>query len=60
MFKNYFQGVHGIATYPMFSLVVFFVFFVAMTIWIMRADKKHLEEMSELPLQDSDSIHQNQ
>lgn len=53
MFKNYFKGIEGIANYPMFSLLIFFFFFTAITIWMIRADKKKLEEISKLPLVDN-------
>ncbi len=51
MFKNYFKGIEGIATYPMFSLLVFFLFFIAVTIWAIKTDKKSLEEVSRIPLE---------
>lgn len=54
MFKNYFKGIEGIANYPMFSLLVFFLFFMAVFIWMMKADKKRLDEISRLPLIDQD------
>ena len=52
MFKNYFKGIEGIADYPVVSLVIFFLFFIAMLIWWFLADKKELGEMSRLPLED--------
>ena len=53
MFKNYFKGIEGIADYPMISLLVFFLFFLVITFWSLRADKKFLKELSELPLNQS-------
>ena len=53
MFKNYLKGIEGIASYPVFSLLVFFVFFISLTIWLVRADKKRMQVLSELPLEDS-------
>lgn len=50
MFKNYLNSIEGIATYPVFSLLVFFIFFVIMAVWLIRSDKKHLHEISEMPL----------
>jgi cbb3-type cytochrome oxidase subunit 3 len=51
MFKHLFDNAQDIATYPMFSLVVFVVFFVLMAIWVLKTNKKKLEEVSRLPLQ---------
>jgi cytochrome c oxidase cbb3-type subunit IV len=56
MFKNYLKDIEGIANYPTLSLVVFFLFFVAILVWMVKADKSHLRHMSELPLSnDSES-----
>lgn len=59
MFKNYLAGIKGIATYPSLSLIVFFLFFIGLSIWLLRADKKKLEEINRMPLQDDndDSNH---
>ncbi len=52
MFKNYLDGIDGIATYPLLSLVVFFLFFISMSIWLLRADKKQMRDLANLPFQD--------
>lgn len=54
MFKNYFNGIDGIATYPIVSLLAFFLFFTAVAVWIFRADKKQLNELANLPFHDSE------
>ena len=53
MFKHYFEGIRGIDIYPIFSLLVFFIFFVVMSIWIFKADRRLMEEMSNKPLESS-------
>ena len=55
MFKNYFKGIEGIANYPEVSLTVFFLFFVVLAVWVIRADKRRLDSMARMPL-DNDSI----
>ena len=52
MFKNYLKGIEGIADYPVISMVAFFIFFVVIIVWWLRADKKLLNEMGEMPLHD--------
>ena len=51
--KNHMESMEGIATYPMISLLIFFVFFALLFWWVMTASKKHIKEMSELPLDEN-------
>ena len=51
--KNHMESMEGIATYPMISLVIFFVFFSLLFWWVFTASKKHIKEMSELPLDEN-------
>lgn len=46
------EQIDGVAAYPMFSLLLFFVFFMGLFWWVFTASKKHIREMSELPLDD--------
>ncbi|MBK6444534.1 MAG: CcoQ/FixQ family Cbb3-type cytochrome c oxidase assembly chaperone [Bacteroidetes bacterium] len=57
MFKNYLQGIEGIATYPLFSLVVFFLFFIVMGIWVMKSDAAAMQELGSMPLNDTPVHH---
>ena len=44
------ESIEGIATYPMISLLIFFVFFSLLFWWVFTASKAHIKEMGELPL----------
>ncbi|HKI77557.1 MAG TPA: hypothetical protein VKA26_03340 [Ignavibacteriaceae bacterium] len=55
MFNHYLQSIEGIGIYPLISLLVFFIFFVVMLIWIVKADKNHLKKMSILPLESDEN-----
>ncbi len=48
--KNHMESIDGIATYPMVSLLIFFVFFTLLFWWVFTASKAHIKEMGELPL----------
>lgn len=48
--KNYMEDIEGIATYPMISLLIFFIFFVLLFWWVFTAKKEYIKEVSELPL----------
>ncbi len=47
------ESIEGIATYPMISLLIFFVFFVLLFLWVFTARKEYIKEVSELPLEDN-------
>ena len=47
------ESIEGVATYPMISLLIFFVFFVLLFWWVFTAGKGYIKEVSELPLEDN-------
>ncbi len=51
--KNYMEGIDGIATYPMISLLIFFIFFAILFWWVLTASKAHIKEVSEIPLDEN-------
>ncbi len=55
MYRNVMESIAGIGIYPIISLLMFFLFFTAILIWFFRADRKWLQEMSQLPLEESDA-----
>lgn len=55
MYKEIFEGIDGIDIYPIFSLLLFLVFFVSTALWIVRLDKGYVKEMENLPLENSEN-----
>lgn len=53
MLSRYLSSIEGIAAYPLFSLLIFIPFFLAVTIWVIKLDKKFLNYMGSMPLEDS-------
>lgn len=51
--KGHMETIEGIATYPMISLLIFFVFFALLFWWVFTASKSYVKEMSELPLDEN-------
>jgi cytochrome c oxidase cbb3-type subunit IV len=49
-FINYLEGITGIGIYPLTSFLIFFIFFSAVTIYILKAGKKTFEHASNIPL----------
>jgi cytochrome c oxidase cbb3-type subunit 4 len=50
-FKHYLESITGIGIFPLISLTIFFVFFVAVTYWVIRADKKYITTLKKLPFE---------
>jgi cytochrome c oxidase cbb3-type subunit 3 len=49
-FINYLESIAGIAIYPMISLFIFFVFFMLLTVYLFKANKQHISELKNIPL----------
>jgi cytochrome c oxidase cbb3-type subunit 4 len=51
-FINYLESITGVGIFPLLSLLIFFVFFVMVTLWVVRAPKNYINELKNLPLDD--------
>ncbi len=54
--KHHLAGINGIEIYPILSLLIFFIFFVALFGWVFTAKKDYIKKVSNLPF---DSINNN-
>jgi cbb3-type cytochrome oxidase subunit 3 len=59
MYKNILQSINGVEVYAIIALLVFFLFFVGVTIWLLRIDKNYIKEMSNLPLEQDNNEFSN-
>jgi cytochrome c oxidase cbb3-type subunit 4 len=50
-FIKHHMSIDGIEIYPLISFLLFFSFFIIVLIYVFRKDKKHIQEMSNLPLE---------
>lgn len=50
--KGHMESIDGISTYPMISLLLFFVFFTVLFWWVFTASKAHIKEVSNIPFQE--------
>lgn len=48
-FIHYLESITGISIYPLTSLMVFFIFFAAMSTWVLRANKDYIKNMKYIP-----------
>lgn len=49
-FVNYLEKITGVDIYALTSFSIFFVFFIVMTLWALKADKNMIEEIKNIPL----------
>lgn len=50
--KHNFENIADVEVYPIISLSIFFVVFVAFFIWAMTYKKETIEELSDLPFKE--------
>lgn len=50
--KHYLEDITGVEIYPMISLLIFFIFFLGLTIYVVMMRKQHVEYMRNRPLDD--------
>ena len=51
--KHNMETIAGVAIYPILSLLIFFFFFVGLSIWVFSYKKEKIEELSQIPLNDN-------
>lgn len=49
-FIHYLEKISGVSIYALSSFMIFGLFFLVMLTWVIRADKKMISEISEIPL----------
>lgn len=61
--KENLAGIDGVSIYPIFSLLVFVLFFVVLLYMVKKMDKKTVDEIRNLPLdpdnRDNDNLTTN-
>ncbi|WP_421765111.1 CcoQ/FixQ family Cbb3-type cytochrome c oxidase assembly chaperone [Ekhidna sp.] len=55
--KHHMETIAGIEIYPVISFVIFFVFFIALTVYVFKVDKKLFNDISNIPLDSNDIDH---
>ncbi len=59
MIRNLLQSIEGVEIYPLISLLVFLIFFVAILVWMFKIDKNYIKEMEQLPLDSNNNRNLN-
>ena len=53
-FINYLEKITGVSIYPLASLTIFFVFFLVVATWALKADKKYINSLRNLPFPENE------
>lgn len=49
-FINYLESITGVDIYALSSFMIFFTFFIVMALWAWKADKKMIDKINRIPL----------
>ncbi|GIV26400.1 MAG: hypothetical protein KatS3mg027_0214 [Bacteroidia bacterium] len=49
--KHHLESILGIEIYPIISFLIFFLFFLAVLVWLIKADNHRLNKIKNLPLE---------
>lgn len=56
-FINYLESIAGVSIFGLVSLLLFSTLFIGIIIWTFKADKKMIDEISQIPLDNNKPIH---
>lgn len=54
--KGHLTSIDGIEIFPLISLVIFFTFFVGLTIYILKIDRKKIDKIKNIPLEEESTF----
>ncbi len=54
MYKEVARSIPNISIYPVISFLIFFLFFVCLLVWVFRADKKLMNKIKNIPIDNND------
>ena len=54
-FIHYLETITGVGIYPLSSLMMFFLFFAVVTTWSLKADKKYIDSLKQIPFPESEN-----
>ena len=53
--KHHMETIAGIEVYPVISFVIFFIFFIALTVYVLKVDKNLFKDISNIPLDSNET-----
>lgn len=59
MFSNNLSTIDGVSIFPIIGFLIFFLVFIFVIIRVIKADKKYINKMENLPLEDKNELSTN-
>ena len=53
-FINYLSSISGVSIFPLFSLLIFVIFFTVLIIYLIKSDSARMNELGNIPLAKND------
>ena len=57
--KNHLESIAGIEIFPLISLIIFVAFFTVLIIYVIKLDKKQIDKVSQIPLNENSDENEN-
>jgi len=51
--RNVLESISGVEIFPIISLLIFVVFFTLVLIWVFKLDKKTINKLENMPLEEN-------
>lgn len=49
--KHHLESIAGVEIYPIISFLIFFLFFIAVLIWLVKVDKQYINKIKNIPFE---------
>lgn len=56
MFSNNLSSIEGVSIFPVIGFVIFFAVFIFVIVKVIKADKRYINKMENLPLEDENEL----
>ncbi|MFN0275402.1 MAG: hypothetical protein ACKVPJ_06645 [Chitinophagales bacterium] len=56
-FNEHVSAIEGIGIYPVVSFSIFFIFFIALCVFVFKMNKNKIDTLSHLPLEEEGTAH---
>jgi hypothetical protein len=57
-FINYLESITGVSVFALIAFGIFFAFFIVMALWAWKADKKLINTLSNIPLDNNQDVNE--